>query len=323
MTGDDEVVVTIDDVGPGGIDQKEDPAVSLKQQFQELQTQAERDRQARDAAESRAAAAARDAESARKEAQTARGEIVDSQFESVTTGLEAAESEAKSAEQEYTAAFERGDGPAMATAQRKMARAESKIQRLEESKADLEVRKKAASTESRKETHQSAPDPVDAYIANRTEPTARWLREHKEWISDPRKNAKLTAAHYSAQGEGIEPDTPEYFEHVETFIGLRGGDTAKKSGTDQSNGKTQTRRPSVPVAPVQASGGGVSGNGQEVRLTRDEAATATDGTLVWNYDDPSGQKRFRKGDPIGIQEMARRKASLTKQGAYDRSFTQS
>jgi hypothetical protein len=44
--------------------------------------------------------------------------------------------------------------------------------------------------------------------------------------------------------------------------------------------------------------------------------SATDGTLVWNYNDPSGQNKFKKGDPIGTQEMARRKQSLSKAGRY-------
>ena len=60
-----------------------------------------------------------------------------------------------------------------------------------------------------------------------------------------------------------------------------------------------------------------------VRLSKGEAASATDGTLIWNYDDPSGQKRFRKGDPIGVQEMARRKLALQQAGQYDKSFTES
>jgi hypothetical protein len=46
---------------------------------------------------------------------------------------------------------------------------------------------------------------------------------------------------------------------------------------------------------------------------------ATDGTLVWNYDDPSGKAKFKKGEPIGIREMARRKSLMTKEGRYDRS----
>ena len=79
----------------------------------------------------------------------------------------------------------------------------------------------------------------------------------------------------------------------------------------------------MPVAPVQSSPGGTNGGGPEVRLSRSEALAATDGTHTWNYDDPSGQKRFRKGDPIGVQEFARRKHEMTKQGLYDRTYTES
>ena len=83
----------------------------------------------------------------------------------------------------------------------------------------------------------------------------------------------------------------------------------------------------MPVAPVNGGGGGGgAGNGAgaiTVSLSKAEAAAATDGiTLVWNYDDPSGQKKFKKGDAIGIQEMARRKREMKAQGLYDKSLTE-
>ena len=59
-----------------------------------------------------------------------------------------------------------------------------------------------------------------------------------------------------------------------------------------------------------------------MRLTPGEAASATDGILTWNYDDPSGQKRFKKGDAIGIQEFAQRKLALKQSGQYDKSLTE-
>ena len=59
--------------------------------------------------------------------------------------------------------------------------------------------------------------------------------------------------------------------------------------------------------------------GTEVRLTKGEAASATDGTLVWNFPDPSGQNRWQKGDPIGLAEMARRKHEGMKAGLYDKA----
>ncbi len=231
----------------------------------------------------------------------------------------------------------------MAKAQRKIANAEARKVRLDEAKADIEARHQRSQEEQpQRRAEQQQPerrtqqgDPVEAFLATRTDATRNWLRAHPDHArsfamnmvggastEDVRRAKKLTAAHEDALAEGIDPDTPAYFSHLESFIGPKAA-PEKVNG----NGSTQIpnrRRSTVPVAPVQASAGGTSGGGPEVRLTKDEAKAATDGiTIVWNYDDPSPQKKFKKGDPIGIQEMARRKHELTKRGAYDRSYTES
>ena len=79
----------------------------------------------------------------------------------------------------------------------------------------------------------------------------------------------------------------------------------------------------MPVAPVHQSSGGTNGGGDTVTLTKGEAAAATDGiTHVWNYPDPTGKNRWKVGDPIGIQEFARRKREMMRQGVYDRTYTE-
>lgn len=294
-----------------------DAVADLKAQFEESQKREADLRTEATAARQREAAARQDATKARQEAQTARTEVVESQYDTITSGLDAAKTEADAAQTEYQSAMEAGDFAKAAKAQRRMSSAEAKIVRLDEAKADVEARKAQPQddTARRVETPAQPTDQVEAYIANRTEPTANWLRSHREYITDPKKNARLTAAHYAAVAEDIAPDSPEYFERVETYIGLR-----KAPETQQ---RTPVRGKSPPVAPVQQSGGGTSGNGTEVRLSQGEARAAQDGTHVWNYDDPSGQKRFRKGDAIGIQEFARRKSEMTKQGLYDKTYVES
>lgn len=300
----------------------DDAAISdLREQFNSLKSQQEATETARRNAEERAARWAAQAEAATREVASARSEIADRELDTVTTGISAAESEASAAEAAYAKAMEEGNFADAGKAQRRMARAEAQIERLNEAKADIEARRaqdRAQDKGGRKEAPIEAPqraptqdDPVEAYIAGRTEPTANWLRAHKDFITDPRKNAKLTAAHWNAVGEGLSPDTPEYFEHVETFVGLK-----------QAPKKDTRRKPGAPVAPVTASSGGTNGGGHEVRLSKMEATAATDGTLVWNYDDPSPQKKFKKGDPIGIVEFARRKKAMTEQGLYDKSYTE-
>lgn len=294
-----------------------EPAEDLAEQFK---AEAESSKRRAEAAEQRERTERQGREAAERREQAAVTSASDSQFDTVSTGLAAAQTEAEAATAAYQSAMEAGDFAAAAKAQRRMASAEAKIGRLDEAKADLEARKTERPAE-RTETTKTAPaDPVEAYISNRTEPTAKWLREHREFVTDPKKNARLTAAHHDAIADGLAPDTDAYFEHVETFIGLR-----KAEGDTKSNGQQAPtkRRATVPVAPVQQSGGGTNGGGREVRLSQREAAAAQDGTHVWNYDDPSPQKRFKKGDPLGVQEFARRKLEMTKQGLYDRTFTES
>ena len=321
----DDIVVNVEDKAQPGTEpetvantepQQPDPAVAeLKAQFEELQrAKADSDRRAQEAS--------RQAGMARAEAEAARGQVADREADSIASGLSAAEAEAEAAQQAYAAAMEAGNFTDAAKAQRRMARAEAESVRLTEAKASLETRK-VTSPEPARQPPPEQTDPVEAFIAQRTEPTQRWLRQHKDWITDPKKNARLTSAHYSAVAEGLTADTDEYFEHVETQIGLRQPRNA--DGTfAPTNGaaKPAARKSAPPAAPVVQSGGGTSGGSNEVRLSKTEAQAAQDGTLVWNYDDPSGQKRFKKGDPIGIQEFARRKREMQRQGLYDRSFTE-
>jgi len=316
--GGDKVVVTQGD-GKTAVD----PAVAeLAQQYKDLEARAERDRKAREDADRRAEHAAREVAQARQEVETVRTEAVDDRMAAITTGMAAAEAEASAAETEYKTAMESGDFTAAAKAQRKMAAAEAKTLRLTEAKDDLETQRKAPKTTEgrveRPQPAQAAPsDPVEAYAQQLTPKSREWVLAHRDYVTDTRKNAKMVAAHHDAVSEGLQPDTQEYFDHIETFVGLRQPTNQNGNGAQAA---TKPRRTSVPVAPVVSSAGGTSGNGNEVRLSAREAAAATDGTHTWNYDDPSGQKRFKKGDPIGVQEFARRKKAMQDSGQYDRVF---
>lgn len=327
MADEEEIVVTLEpeaDVQKTNGDDKaaevvkapaaQDPVAELTSQYKELQAKAEKNEVERRRAEKIAQDAKREAEEARKAALEARTEVTDSQINTITAGLAAAESDAASAEGEYARAMQDADYTAAARAQRKMAAAEANIARLKEAKEDIESRKKDPEPDARGRVQDDDADPFENFLKNRTEATASWLRAHKDWVIDPKKNAKLTAAHYDAVGNDLTPDTEAYFEHVETFLGL------KKA--PEAAAKPAQRRSSAPVAPVTATAGGTSGNGSEVTLTLGEARAATDGTHVWNYDDKSPQKRFKKGDPIGVQEFARRKKAMQEQGLYDRVYVE-
>jgi hypothetical protein len=322
---DDEIVVEIEkehpEPKPG--EQTPDPAEALKAQLTELQAETQREKDARIAAERRATNEAQARQAAQTEVQETRTEIAETRLGTVEQGIAAATTEADAAQSEYTAAMEAGDWKKAGEAQRKISRAEATKVRLEEAKAELEVQKTQPQRQQQRiEAPQTQADPVEAFIQGRDPGTQAWLREHADdaraLALDPtgRRAAKLNAADSDARSEGLKPGSAEYFDHVNKFLGV-----TKTNGKTPANGQTQRRSASAPVAPVAASAGGVSG-GTEVRLSAGEARSATDGTLQWNYDDPAGQKRFKKGEPIGVQEFARRKLALKESGQYDKSLTE-
>lgn len=161
----------------------------------------------------------------------------------------------------------------------------------------------------RQQLHQAPPppaDPVERYVQGRPAATQQWLREHKDWVVDPAKNAKLTRAHYGAIGEGLNPDTPDYFKEIERRIGLdrqpEGRYQRNIPGFDKSNPATHVR-------------------GNQVFLTKSEAERATDGSVVWNEADLRAGRitdRSLIGCPIQIQEYARRKKAMMADGMYNR-----
>lgn len=326
MAGEDEIVVMVDDTPePGGdhivlVDEtgitagtvkkvSDDPVATLKSQLAERQAALDTANQQITTATAAATQATQRARQAEQEATDARTQVAQSQRTTVDSGIAAAKAEADAAEEAYKSAFEAGDASGVAKAQRRISRAETEMAMLEQAKGDMAA--EPTRKEVRTEAPRAADDPVESFIQSRTAPTQTWLRTHRDYLTDPKKNAKMQAAHFDAESEGIALDSPQYFEHIERFLGMK-----KDAGNGADQQQQSQRRPMAPVAPVTNSGGGMSGEGSTVRLSKSEADAATDGTHQWNYDDPTGKGRFKKGDAIGIQEMARRKLAMTKQGRY-------
>lgn len=77
-----------------------------------------------------------------------------------------------------------------------------------------------------------------------------WLRNHRDFMTDPRKNAKLQAAHWDATDAGPE-GSPAYLEALETSLGMR-----KKPDPDpepEPPGPAPVRQPSPPQRSIAVS----------------------------------------------------------------------
>lgn len=277
--------------------EKKDPAVAdLASQFEAL-------KESEAAAQRRAEKAEQEASRHRTEADTARKQVASSQLDTVVTALNAAKADAEAAKKDLRVAREAGDIEAEVEASDRLAMARADERRLDEAKSDLEHRAKHPP-----KREQQQLDPVEAFAQGRTPKTAAWIRAHPEYAQSEKGIRKMIAADAVAQAEDLIPDTPEYFAKVEEYLGI-----TKKVAPIEAPQKRQ----SAPVAPGSAVSNGGGGSGPVVSLTQREANAAIDGTLVWNYDDPKG--KFKKGEPIGHQEMARRKLAMQKQGLYDKN----
>ncbi len=289
----------------------EDPVADLKNQFATMSQRA-------NAAEAAAEEARQAAQQANQRAQHLETQVVGSQLDTVVTGLEAAKSEADAAEREYATAFEAGDGAAMARAQRKIANAEARILTLSGAKDDLEEaakRRPAPADPTHRRAPQQPTDPIERFAQGMSARSAACIRSHPECVTDPKLNARMLAAHNLALADDVVVDSDEYFRRIEEGV----KPVTKKADPEPGSG----RRPSAPAAGGSTGGGSaLNGGGIDVKLTKGEARSATDGTLVWNYDDPSGKNKFKKGEPIGLEEMARRKHYGQKAGLYDKSLTE-
>ena len=293
-----------------------DPAMlELMSQYKELETNSAKREQ--EQAE-RIQAAERETAKHREEAETARKNQTNSHLDTITTAISASEQDADGAKQALRAAKQAGDIEAEIEASDRLSKARATLVRLDEAKQDIEARIKTPP----KREQPVQLDPVEAFAKNRTAATASWIRAHPEYVRSEKGIRKLTAADAIAQAEDLVPDTVEYFARVEEYLGIKKSEerAPKAAPTEASQVSSQkVRSGAPPVAP----GASVSGNGggvPTVQLTAREANAAQDGTLVYNFDDPNG--KFKKNQPIGLQEMARRKLSLQRSGQYDRTFTE-
>jgi hypothetical protein len=321
---DDAIVVTLPADGDGIVTKIEgdtqkvtvtaDPLEDLKDQFTQQKQRAT-------AAELAQQQTARRLEEVTQELQTTKTAVTESQLDTVLSGIQAAEAEATAAEQAYIAAAESGDFAAQARAQRKISAAEARIQRLNEAKGDLEEAKSAKPAprvEARPDPRQQPTDRVEQFAANMSPRSAAWIRAHPDCITDDKKNKRMLAAHNDCLADDIAIDSDEYFARIEARIA---GSVAKVEPKVEPKPDTSGKRPISAAASGANTGGGMNGGGTEVRLSQREVLAATDGTITWNRDDPNG--KFKRDDPIGVQEFARRKAIMKRDGVYDRGIIDS
>ena len=114
-------------------------------------------------------------------------------------------------------------------------------------------------------------DPIERMAQAVSPASARWLRDNREALKDERTIRKMFRADADAIDDGLIADTPEYFEFIETRIGIRKPVEEAPEPLSEAAAPVPRKSVSPPAAPVSRGNGTRPGT---LRLTKEQAETA-------------------------------------------------
>lgn len=239
-------------------DDRERALEDLRKQYEHQRRLAAAEREARQRAE----------QFAREQAQSVQHAQVDvqsSHLRVIQNAIDTTEAATAAAKRDYADAMAAGDWNAAAEAQAAIAQAAAQLLQLQNGKARLEETLQPLS-EGKIEapkipdfTPQLPQDPVEMYAERLTPKSAAWLRAHPQAVE---KVNKLTRAHQDAVEDGIVPESPEYFEFIESRLGISGSQAdPEPEMTRESPRQASAPKKQLASAPVSNSGAGISARG--------------------------------------------------------------
>jgi hypothetical protein len=271
---------------------EEDEAAALRKQLDELRGSEELNKREmqRMQQEREAAVAAR--QKAEQEASRYRLEGEQSQLDAIMNAMAAAKAEADAAEQLLETAITEQDAKKQAEAHRRLAKAETNLSRLDDGKTELEYRisllQRPKVEEKRAEPEKAAAapqqqDPIESL--QMPDRAKEWLREHPEYIQNPRLNARLQVAHWDAIEAGHKEFSTGYFAEIEKLVGLTKVEPKVEEAEADDDDvevdvrepvRTQTKEPrrsAIVSAPVsrESSATTPASSRTQVKLTKEEA----------------------------------------------------
>lgn len=218
----------------------------------------------------------------------------DSRLTLINTAIDRIKGEQEKVRSEYSEALASADFAKAATLQEQMTARMLDLRQLEQHKIEATNKPKPVVN-----------DPVERFASQLSPASAQWVRDHPEYVTNPRKQSEMLRAHEMAtEANGLTPDTPKYFEFVENFLGLNKGDAdvqTKEEPDAQSPlsaaaAPVTRRQAPPPAAPASAA------RSQAASVTNPNAITLT-----------AEEREFAKMNGMTNQEYARNKAALLKE----------
>lgn len=243
---------------------------TLKRQLEAKNQEAIDERKGRLDAEKRAY-------SAETTARQATGSVDETNLQLIGSALEQTAQQQAIHKANLRTALQNGDADAMADAQEQIAILATRKAQLENGQFALEEHIERKRNAPPPVLHS---DPVEQLASGLTPRSASWVRSHPEYVRDPRLNRKMIRAHEDAMDDRLSVDTDEYFQFIESRLGLGQQEVTRRNDVQQDDSPMSeasaptARRTPPPAAPVTRSG---TPNGQRpgvVRLSSQEKEMA-------------------------------------------------
>jgi len=209
----------------------------------------------------------------------AQNETEEANFALVEGAMRTLSEENEHIKAQYKEALSIGDYDRVADLQEAMA--ENKV-RLSELRRGHEYMKSQREN-TRREPHPppQPADPVEALASNLSPRSADWIRRNPDYAKDQRLFQKMVAAHQMVTADGIQPDTDEYFEAIETTLKMRKQPDRAQQRAEEDDAMSEAAKPAQkraapPAAPVSRSGTPGNTRSNAIRLTRAEVEAAAD-----------------------------------------------
>lgn len=246
-TEDDEIELELEQEELPEVPEDEEPEF-----VKDLKAQLAAEKAGRQAAEQRLHQAAR-------EVHHARSEVDDTNLQLVVNAIDTVNRDIDLLKQAHTFAMQNGDFARATEIQSEMSANAAKLLQLENGRQAMESAPRAP------EPTAPPADPVEAFASQLSRRSADWVRQHPEFVTDQRLNAKMIAAHNLAVADGIPTDTDEYFEAIEQTLKVS-HKAAKTETDDQYAAKVVRRRDAAPAA-APSNRGNQSASTNVVRLS--------------------------------------------------------
>ena len=203
---------------------------------------------------------------AEQQARVATTDKADSDLRMLNTAIETETRNKEILKANLREAVANGDTDAQADILMAINQTENNLRQITEGKKHYEAQIKAP-----------VANKVEALAAQLTPKSAEWVRNNPDVVNDERRAKRLERAHFDALDDGIQPDSPDYFNFLENRLNINKTPVRQEAAMSEASESTSGRRASAPpAAPVSRSGTGTGGRPNVVTLSRAEQEAARD-----------------------------------------------